>query len=134
MKKMNTLNNVQLMGFVGADPEKVEVGKSTMVKFRVATHQFFKSKEGKSIQKTQWHTVNAWGHLAERASKIKKSDLVLVEGSIVYSFTENENGKRSFTNIKANRLDILNYMPKEKLDIEEAPVAEDQPQAEEIPE
>jgi single-strand DNA-binding protein len=130
---MNTLNNVQIMGFVGTDPEKAEVGGSTLVKFRVATSQYF-LKDGKKIEKTQWHTINAWNKMAEKAEKIKKSDLVLIEGSIIYSHVDNEKGRRTFTNIKANKVDILNYMPKEKLDIEEAPATEEIAHNEEIPE
>ena len=64
---MSTLRNqVQLIGNVGQKPTltTLESGKK-VVRFSLATNEFYKNAKGEKTQDTQWHTIVAWGKTAE---------------------------------------------------------------------
>ena len=64
---MNALKNkVKLIGRLGVEPElvKFETGR-TLARFTLATNENYKDKKGEWHELTQWHTINAWGKLAD---------------------------------------------------------------------
>jgi len=72
------VNKVELLGYVGQDPECKSGDKWISVKFSMATTEGYRDKKI-----TTWHKVIAWGKLAEIAEMIvKKGSLVYVEGKI----------------------------------------------------
>ena len=64
---MNTIrNHVQLVENVGQEPTvtNLENGKK-VVRFSLATNEYYKNEKGEKMQNTQWHSIVAWGKTAE---------------------------------------------------------------------
>ncbi|HLN54167.1 MAG TPA: single-stranded DNA-binding protein [Lentimicrobium sp.] len=104
MKALN--NRVQLIGFLGADPEmKTFNDGKVMAKMSLATNEATVEKGRKAIR-TQWHQLVAWGKLAEICGKyLQKGGEIAVEGRIAYSsFTDREGVNRLNTQITINDL------------------------------
>jgi single-strand DNA-binding protein len=95
-KQIMYLNHVQLIGFLGKDPEKRQVrGNGTnFTVLSVATQQSWKGANDEWQSKTEWHRVVAFNRLGESiADTLHKGDHVLVDGLLVSSKYERENGK-----------------------------------------
>jgi single-strand DNA-binding protein len=68
---MSTIkNHVQLIGNVGQEPTitNLESGKK-VARFSLATNENYKNRKGKKQTDTNWHTVVAWGKIAETIEK-----------------------------------------------------------------
>ena len=89
-------NNVQLMGFVGRDPEILSLnGDKQMVKLSLATSDRYLSTTGEYKSDTQWHTAVAWGKTAEFIHQnIKKGNEMAINGRLQYRTFENKNGNK----------------------------------------
>jgi single-strand DNA-binding protein len=88
--------HVQLIGFLGKDPEKRQVrgNGDTFTVLSVATQQSWKDANDEWQSKTEWHRVVAFDRLGTAlADTLHKGDHVLVDGMLVSSKYERENGK-----------------------------------------
>jgi single-strand DNA-binding protein len=88
--------HVQLIGFLGKDPEQRQVrgNGANFTVLSVATQQSWKDSNDEWQSKTEWHRVVAFNRLGESiADTLHKGDHVLVDGLLVSSKYENENGK-----------------------------------------
>ena len=106
----NFVNQVQLLGRLGHDPELVSFASgSNLVKLRIATDESYKDKSGNYNKVTQWHTVSAWGGLAESmASRLAKGQQVLITGKLENrSWEDAEGNKRYATQVKARQFELL---------------------------
>ena len=108
---MSTLKNkVQLIGNVGNAPETktLESGKK-VANFLLATNEFYKNSEGEKVQNTQWHTIVAWGKIAEIVEKnVSKGKEVAIEGKLTSRSYETEAGeKRYVTEVVAAEILLL---------------------------
>jgi single stranded DNA-binding protein len=95
-KQIMYLNHVQLIGFLGKDPEKRQVrgNGANFTVLSVATQQSWKDSNDEWQSKTEWHRVVAFNRLGEGiADTLHKGDHVLVDGQLVSSKYERENGK-----------------------------------------
>ncbi len=95
-KQIMYLNHVQLIGFLGKDPEKRQVrgNGANFTVLSVATQQSWKDSNDEWQSKTEWHRVVAFNRLGESiADTLRKGDHVLVDGQLVSSKYERENGK-----------------------------------------
>lgn len=94
----NLVNRVQLIGNLGMDPVLMSVGKgNNLVKFTLATHEYYKRTDGERAKETTWHQVIAWGPLAERlAVQLHKGMEVAVAGKIRNRQYETKEGERRF--------------------------------------
>ena len=103
-------NKVQLIGFLGADPElkKLENGNH-LAKFSLATHENYKNQAGDKEEKTQWHSVIAWGKLANLVEQLlNKGSEVVIEGRLNHhSYEDKEGNKRYTTDVVANELYVI---------------------------
>jgi single-strand DNA-binding protein len=108
---MNAMRNkVQLIGHLGQAPEIRTVADGKKVaQLNVATNESYKNIKGEKVTETQWHTVIAWGKLAEIAEKyLVKGIEVAIEGKLVNrNYTDKGGVKRYVTEIQANELLIL---------------------------
>jgi single-strand DNA-binding protein len=99
---MNALKNkVSLIGRLGVQPEVVNLdsGKK-LARFTLATNENYKNKNGEWQSITQWHSINAWGKLAELVQKLlTKGQEIVVEGKLVNQSYENKNGEKRYTTI-----------------------------------
>jgi single-strand DNA-binding protein len=101
---MNALTNrVQLIGNLGTNPEvKTMDAGGKMARFRMATNESFRNNKGEKITETQWHTVIAWGKIAEVAEKyLVKGKEVIIEGKLVNrSYNDKDGNKKYVTEVQ----------------------------------
>lgn len=105
-----TLNKVELRGNVGVDPKITELENGArVIRFSVATHETFKTKEGALKEETTWHNVAGWYNRSmPDFEKIKKGAFVEVVGKLRYSkYTTKEGAERYSTDIVAQKMSIL---------------------------
>ncbi|WP_299109359.1 single-stranded DNA-binding protein [uncultured Winogradskyella sp.] len=108
---MSTLKNkVQLIGNVGYMPEitNLENGKK-IAKFSIATNESYKDSKGEKVTDTQWHTIVAWGKIAEIVEKyVGKGKEVAVEGKLTSrSYETKEGEKRYVTEVVIDEILLL---------------------------
>ena len=76
-------NNIDLIGFLGSDPEARYTSNGTAVTtFSLATKSSWKNEAGTYDSRTEWHRIVAWGKLAESAAKLSKGAHIEVEGEL----------------------------------------------------
>ncbi len=83
---MVALNQVQLIGNLGADPEiRMLANGSSVASFSLATTEHWKNKEtGQKEESTEWHRINVWGEglVQVIAQYLKKGHRVFVQGKL----------------------------------------------------
>lgn len=108
---MNALRNkVQLIGYVGNDPEIKSLKNSRkMASLSLATSETYKNADGKSTTDTQWHKVVAFGKVAEIIEKyVSKGFEIAVDGKLVYhTYTDANEVSRTIAQVEANEILIL---------------------------
>ena len=108
---MSTLKNkVQLIGHVGQTPElaTLDNGKK-VVRFSLATNEFYRNSQGEKVQQTNWHNLTAWGKTAEIICKyVTKGKEIGISGKLKTRTYETENGNtRYVTEVEANEILLL---------------------------
>ncbi|MBO3097860.1 single-stranded DNA-binding protein [Gelidibacter pelagius] len=117
---MSTLKNkVQLIGNVGNEPEitTLESGKK-VAKFSIATNESYKDSKGEKVQSTEWHTIIAWGKIAEIVENyVGKGKEVALEGKLTSRSYETKDGeKRYITEVVVDEILLLGIKGDEKAD------------------
>jgi len=105
-----SLNKVQLIGNLGADPELRSTTSGTRVAtLSVATSRRWNDRSGQQQEKTEWHRVICWDRLAELCERyLSRGDRIYVEGSIEYRQWEGQDGQTRYTTeIRARELIML---------------------------
>lgn len=104
------LNKVILIGNLTADPELRSTSSGQSVcNFRMATNRIWTDRESRQQQKeTEFHTVVAWGKLAEIASQfLRKGSLAMIEGRLRTRSWQDQSGTKRFrTEIVAQGLQL----------------------------
>jgi single-strand DNA-binding protein len=111
---MSYLNKALLIGRVVNDPEVITGNDgSTFTKFRLATNEVFKDKQGKQIKKTEYHHIIAFNKVGEIAVKyLEKGKLIYVEGKIRTKEWRTESGEiRKIFSIFCDELRFLSSSP-----------------------
>jgi single-strand DNA-binding protein len=76
-------NHVDLIGFIGSDPEAHQTSNGTAVtNLSLATKSSWKNESGGYDNRTEWHRIVLWGKLAEAAAKLAKGAYVEIEGEL----------------------------------------------------
>ena len=104
-----TLNKVQLIGRLGADPElKYSPAGKAQATISLATNEAWKDADGNKKEATDWHRVVAWGKLAEIMGQyLKKGSLVYVEGKIKTRSYEQDGTKKYITEVNVHGMEML---------------------------
>ena len=105
-----SVNKVILLGFLGKDPELKYTGSGAAVcRFSLATNETFKNKAGEPQKRTEWHSIVAWGKLAEICGEyLVKSRQVYIEGSIrTGKWTDRDGNERKSYDIVARYMQML---------------------------
>jgi single-strand DNA-binding protein len=105
-----SLNKVQLIGHLGADPEsRFTTSGSAVANFNLATNESWRSAEGETKEKTEWHRVVLFGKMAETAAEfMKKGQLVYIEGRLqTRSWEDKDKIKRYTTEILCDNFTML---------------------------
>lgn len=112
---MASLNKVQIIGHLGADPEtRYMPSGDEVTSIRVATTDKWKDKQtGEMQEATEWHSISFFGKLAEIASQyLKKGSQVYVEGKLQTRKYTDKNGVEKFaTGIRADLMQMLGGRP-----------------------
>lgn len=103
-------NHVQLIGNVGQEPTvtNLESGKK-VARFSLATNENYKDAKGEKQTETNWHTVVAWGKVAEIIEKyVTKGKEVGIVGKLKTRTYETEDGNQRYvTEVEANEILLL---------------------------
>lgn len=104
------MNKVLLIGRLGKDVELIySRGGNAMASLNLATDESYIDREGKKVQRTEWHRVSTFGKTAENcANYLGKGSLICVEGSLQTRKWQDKNGQdRYTTEIRAQRVQFL---------------------------
>lgn len=104
------LNQVQLIGRVGRDPEKKGSSDHPITVFSMATHTNYRYESGEFMQRTEWHRVVCFkpGLREIVLNYLKKGQRVFVTGRITYGEIKLEDGQmKSTTAIAADDVIFL---------------------------
>lgn len=107
---MSSLNQVQIIGRLGGDPEVRNMPNGDAVaNFTVATSEKWKDKQsGEQKEKTEWHRLVIYGKLAEVAGKyLKKGSQAFFQGKLQTREWEKDGVKRYTTEIVVNQMTML---------------------------
>ncbi len=98
---MDGLNEVSLLGNLGAEPElRMATNGSGILTLSIATTRSWLDSNKQKQEATDWHRVKVWGRRGEGLAKIlKKGDRVFVRGSLRYTEWEKDGVKKYGTEI-----------------------------------
>ncbi len=119
---MPALNKVQLIGYLGRDPETRTIPSGQKVTtFSLGVTRRWKSG-GDNKEATDWFDVEAWAKLGELAQKyLKKGSLAYVEGRLRTDKFEDKGGEtKYFTKVVALTLQFLDRKPADEPVVETA--------------
>lgn len=102
------LNKVFLIGHLGQDPElRYTASGDAICRFSLATSEKY-TKNGESVEKTEWHRIVAWTKLAEICGQyLTKGKQVFIEGKLQTTSWEKDGVRRYTTEIVANTMKML---------------------------
>ncbi|XP_055904091.1 single-stranded DNA-binding protein, mitochondrial [Eupeodes corollae] len=104
-KVEKTINNVTILGRVGADPQLKGNKEHPVVTFSVATHNNYKYENGDWAQRTDWHRVVVFKPALRDTvmEYLKKGQRTLVQGKLTYGeITDQQGSQRPSTSIIAD--------------------------------
>lgn len=104
------VNKTILLGNLGADPELryTQTGQA-VINIRLVTNELVPAKDGEKKEIATWHSVVAWGKLAEILAKsLEKGSRIYVEGRISNStYNDKEGNKRYKSEVTAREVVFL---------------------------
>jgi single-strand DNA-binding protein len=102
-------NKVQLIGYVGQEPEVKTVNNKKVATLTIATNDFYYNEKGDKVEQTEWHRITAWGKTAEVIEKyVTKGKEIAVEGKLTHRSYDDKDGiKRYVTEILVLELLLL---------------------------
>ena len=112
---MATLNKVQLIGHLGADPEmKKTTNGHSVVNTSLATSYVFKNNLGNTESTTEWHKLVFWGNLADNLHKFtQKGSMLYIEGRLQTREWTKDDVRRFTTEIVVERMQFLDRKEKD---------------------
>lgn len=110
---MRTKNKIDLIGFVGRDPETQEGAAGTRItRFSMATTDRWKDKAGQTKEHTEWHRIVFFGPQAEQLAEfVRKGSLIEVEGSVRSHSYETAGVSRLVYEIRGEEYRLLDRRP-----------------------
>jgi single-strand DNA-binding protein len=107
---MASLNKVMLIGNLGKDPElRYTPDGLAILKFSIATSEYYNDKSGNKTEKTTWHNVVVFGKIAQTlANYLSKGKQVFVEGRINNRSYDKQDGTKGYiSEVIANNIVML---------------------------
>jgi len=115
---MASVNKVILIGNLGAKPElKYLPSGQAVCELRLATNEVFTDKNNQKQERTEWHSVVAWGKTGENCAQyLDKGRSVYVEGRLqTRSWDDKNTGEKRYkTEIVAQQVTFLGGGPGER--------------------
>jgi single-strand DNA-binding protein len=123
---MPALNRVQLIGYLGKDPEsKFTPNGKKVCHFSIGVTQRWKAG-GETKEHTDWFNIEAWGRLGEVAQQyLKKGSLTFVEGRLKTDRYEDKGETKYFTKVVALSMQFLDRKAVEEPEVSVEEVAAD---------
>ena len=107
---MPALNRVQLIGYLGRDPESkyTPTGKR-VTDFPIGITNRWRDESGETREHTEWVNIEAWGRLAEICHEyLTKGSLVYIDGRLRTNRYEDQEGEaRYFTRVVALTVQVI---------------------------
>jgi single-strand DNA-binding protein len=112
MRDQNSLNKVILIGRIGQRPELRHLPQAdrSVARFTMATNErSFNPQTNQATIKTEWHSLYAWGKLAEFCDRfLEVGKQILIEGKLrTRSWQDRDGNKRKTTEIEAFNIVLL---------------------------
>lgn len=106
---MASLNKVTLIGNVGKDPEiKTFASGNKVAQITLATSERYKDRNGEQKEDTEWHSVQAFGKLADVVERfVHKGMLLYMDGKIRTRSYEADGRTIYRTEIVADHIQML---------------------------
>lgn len=107
---MSSLNQVNLIGRLGQDPEFKTLQNGGVANLSLATSEKWRDKTtGEQKEATEWHRVVVYGKLAEICRDyLAKGSLIYIEGSLKTRKWQDQSGvERYTTEVQARNMRIL---------------------------
>lgn len=79
---MNDINKAIVRGRAAADASVKSLPNSTLVTLRIGTDSSYTGRDGRNVERVDWHMIACWGKVAEQAQSVRKGSVVHVEGEI----------------------------------------------------
>jgi single-strand DNA-binding protein len=110
-----SLNKVVLIGHLGRDPElKYTADGTAYARFSLATSESFKNKEGKDVDRTEWHNITVWSKLAETCAQyLKKGARIYMEGKI-RTYVDPKDDSKKYYGIQMSEMIFLDNKKSDK--------------------
>lgn len=106
------MNRTTLCGHVGAIKQlHIFENGNSVLRFTLATNDYWKDNNGNNKQKTEWHTIVAYGAFALALNdKLKVGDKIEIEGPLTYDKYVNKDG----ITVPTSEVKVLRYLFIEK--------------------
>lgn len=111
---MASLNQIQLIGHLGKDPELRALPDGTAVcAISLATNEKYKGRDGNPVETTEWHRVVFYGRLSEIvADYTRKGGKLFVQGRLrTRDYTDKQGEARRIVEVLADKLVLLDPPP-----------------------
>lgn len=111
------LNKVQLIGYVGKDPELRTCPDGTgLMRFSLATSESYSTRNNEKKTDIEWHNIKIFRANDYLKNYISKGKLLYIEGKIkTENYTTNKGEKKSMTFIYALNVKIISEKPASSL-------------------
>lgn len=99
---MKTLNHIELIGYVGRDPEAGQTGSGTPIaRFNLATTKRWRGPADEPKEHTDWHRIVFFGPAANQiVDHLRKGSLVRVDGELRVSTYEKDGITRTSVEVR----------------------------------
>lgn len=109
-----SVNSIYLMGRCGKDPEiRTTQTGNKVATFSLCTGGKYKTKDGREVDDTAWHSIVAWRTHADLVEKyLKKGSQVFIVGHLTYrDWTDNNDVKRTVAEIIVDKIELCGGQP-----------------------
>jgi single-strand DNA-binding protein len=118
------LNQVNLIGRLGANPEIRKNDATPAVFVSLATSEYWRDRQGRRQEHTEWHSLAFWASNAENVAKIaEQGDLIAVQGKLRTRSEEVEGVSRQWTSIIVDTWQLLKKAGTQSENSDDAPEA-----------
>lgn len=123
---MASLNRVELIGYLGADPELTTTTQGNpKTTFRIATTYRWRDGAGQLHEATDWHTIIVWNKLAEICKRnLAKGRQVYIAGRLTTRQWQRDGQTHERTEVVATEVQFLDDRRRWEVSYDEEVVAE----------
>jgi len=103
---MTDINKAVLRGRAMQDASVKHLTNSTLVTLRIATDGSYQGKDGRMVERADYHNVACWGKVGEQAQGIRKGDVVAIEGPMRTRSYGDGAAKKWITEVVADKITV----------------------------